>query len=168
MKPLHLRISDETEPLLEHFLKLCSEHPEAFKFQQPQNKNAAVNQLLHDYLVILFTIWERQPNKKYQTIFNNLASSKGNSYLDEIKKQNELLLDRINQIYYLNLYASNNLIIGFDDYLKDKGRSIYDQKSEVFDINLKLKNFVDRDNKKILGRSQKNRKKVSENYGKNS
>lgn len=168
MKPLHLRISDKTQPLLEHFIKLCSEHPEAFKFEPPQNKNAAVNQLLHDYLVILFTIWERQPNKKYQTIFNNLASSKGNSSLDELKKQNELLIDRVNQLYYLNLYASNNLIMGFDDYLKDKGTSIYDPKSEVFEINLKLKKLIDEDNKKIFSRSQNRRKKVSERYGKNS
>lgn len=160
MKKVTIRTDNQTEPLLDVFLKLRKENPKLFDYKYPRSMNEVYNQLLKDYLSILLTAWDKHPNSKYSTIYKNLMSMNGNSDWDKLTKRIDNLNDLMNKLYYLQIYSNQNMIYDFNETIQ-KAISIFDEKSPVFIQNLQLKQLVDDDKKYLFAMKQKERKDQS-------
>lgn len=157
MNSFSLRLDHDTEVLFKYFLKVSEDKPQVFDFKIKKNRNAIINLLLKDYLSILANVWERHPNTKYRTAYQNLMASQGNSDLDKLTKRIDNLNDLLNKLYYLQIYANNNMIYDFAPTI-DKAISIFDEKSPVFLQNQQLKKLVNDDKKHLFAKKQRQRK----------
>lgn len=155
------RFYDKTRANLNYLLALWEAKPYLIK-KLPNNRNALINKLLTDYTNFLIEMQRGNSKKTYNQISSELNSSKEeNETIEKLRKENHKLhkdimqlLNRINELYYLEMIATKVLIEtgGLNDL-----ESTFEFGSTEYKTHQALKQLVDKDNKRLFVKTKRPR-----------
>lgn len=148
------RFYDKTKANLNYLLALWEAKPYLIK-KLPNNRNALINTLLTDYTNFLIEKQRGNSKKTYDQIASELNNSKAETETikklheenHKLHKDNMQLLNRINELYYLQMIATKVLIEtgGLEDL-----ESMFEFGTTEYKTHQALKQLVDDDNKRLF------------------
>lgn len=118
--------------------------------KMPSTRNAFINMLLQDYLEILIKNLDGNSKISYETLKKKLLTPK-DTQLEQLKKNQFNLADRINELYYLQMLKFKN---------SDKNTNVTDLESMFefgsteYKIHQALQQLVDEDNKRLFAKTK--------------
>ena len=152
------RFYEKTKSNLNYLLALWEARPYLIK-KLPNNRNALINTLLTDYTNFLIEKQRGNSKKTYDQIASELNSSKEeNETIEKLRKENHKLhkdimqlLNRINELYYLEMIATKVLIEtgGLNDL-----ESMFEFGSIEYKTHQALQQLVDEDNKRLFAKTK--------------
>ena len=155
------RFYDKTKANLNYLLALWEAKPYQIK-KLPNNRNALINTLLADYTNFLIEKQRGNSKKTYDQIAAELNHSRSERETieklhrenEQLHKDNMQLLNRINELYYLQMIATKVLIEtgGLNDL-----ESMFEFGSTEYKTHQALKQLVDEDNKRLFVKTKRPR-----------
>ena len=153
------RFCDKTKANLNYLLALWEAKPYLIK-KLPNNRNALINTLLTDYTNFLIEMQRGNSKKTYDQIATELNHSRSESETIEklhkenqkLHKDNMQLLNRLNELYYLEMIATKVLIEtgGLEDL-----ESMFEFGSTEYKTHQALQQLVDEDNKRLFVKTKR-------------
>ena len=153
------RFYDKTKANLNYLLALWEAKPYLIK-KLPNNRNALINTLLTDYTNFLIEMQRDNSKKTYDQIATELNHSRSESETIEklhkenqkLHKDNMQLLNRLNELYYLEMIATKVLIEtgGLEDL-----ESMFEFGSTEYKTHQALQQLVDEDNKRLFVKTKR-------------
>lgn len=157
-----IRLYEKTMTNLSYLLAQWEAKPYLIK-NAPDNRSALINMLLIDYTNFLIEEQRQNPKKSYDQIAAELNSSSSQretadhlqSEFDQLHKGQYQLLDRINEMLYLEMANAKKL--GAVDHLYEL-ESMYEFGTFEYNLRNKLRQQVDEDNKRLFIKSKQKNK----------
>ena len=153
-----IRLYDKTVANLNYLLAQWNAKPFLIK-QMPDNRSALINMLLTDYSNYLIEEQRQDKKKSYDQIAAELNHSRSERETveklhrenEKLHKDNMQLLNRLNELYYLQmvLFKHSNQIADVDL------ESMFEFGSTKFKIHQALQQLVDEDNKRLFVKTKK-------------
>lgn len=118
--------------------------------KMPSTRNAFINMLLQDYLEILIKNLDGNSKISYETLKKKLLTPK-DTQLEQLKKNQFNLANRINELYYLQMLKFKN---------SDKNTNVTDLESMFefgsteYKIHQTLQQLVNEDNKRLFAKTK--------------
>ncbi|MGJ3921336.1 hypothetical protein ACLOC9_07830 [Limosilactobacillus mucosae] len=149
-----IRLYDKTVANLNYLLAQWNAKPFLIK-RMPDNRSALINMLLTDYSNYLIEEQRQDKKKSYDQIAAELNHSRSERETveklhrenEKLHKDNMQLLNRLNELYYLQMIATKVLIEtgGLNDL-----ESMFEFGSTEYKIHQALQQLVDEDNKRLF------------------
>ena len=150
-----VRFYKKTSAQLAYVEKLWENNPMLVD-KMPGTRNVFINMLLTDYLSIIIKNQDGNNKVTYEDLKKKLLTPK-NTQLEELKRNQYHLEDRINAMFYLLLIS--NKVLAENGGLKELG-SMFEYGTPEYKIYHELMNLVDEDNKRLFASvRQKNKQK---------
>lgn len=153
-----IRLYDKTVANLNYLLAQWNAKPFLIK-RMPDNRSALINMLLTDYSNYLIEEQRQDKKKSYDQIAAELNHSRSERETveklhrenEKLHKDNMQLLNRLNELYYLQmvLFKHSNQIADVDL------ESMFEFGSNEFKIHQALQQLVDEDNKRLFAKTKK-------------
>lgn len=154
IKPINFRPTKQLSSNLIFLKNLFVANPGIIQ-NEPTSQNALLNLLLTDYTNLLINVWKDGSKRTYSTIYSSFYQKKGEPELKKLVRHEQEMMDRINELMYLQLSINKVINLTDQDYLKDT-KSFLDYGTPEYEIRTKLKRLVDQDNKKLFVSGRKN------------
>lgn len=152
--PIALRLTKRLRENLDFLKNQVIAYPGIMK-EYPNSQNALLNMLLTDYTNLLINVWKDGSKRTYSSIYSSFYQKKGEPELKKLVRHEQKMMDRINELMYLQLSINKVINLTDQDYLKDT-KSFLDYGTPEYEIRTKLKRLVDQDNKKLFISGRKN------------
>lgn len=155
------RFYEKTKSNLNYLLALWEAKPYLIK-KLPNNRNALINMLLTDYSNYLIEEQRQDKKKSYDQIAAELNHSRSERETveklhrenEKLHKDNMQLLNRLNELYYLEMIATKVLIEtgGLNDL-----ESMFEFGSTEYKTHQALQQLVNEDNKRLFVKTKRPR-----------